>query len=241
MVTIFNTEAEVAEYYKQDKENHKVVLFEGVVYDVKLYMPQHPGGEAYLADNLGKNIEEEFEEAEHTKSARRLFNSLPVVGYMAGSEPADLKAEAKGQSQTATSDLKQKKFGFSSLYGDDTIDDSFNAKLEFDYNNGNGIVDQIFYRDLTFDEYNKYINEPKHLINPVRDLRMFSWRWIEALSKTPWWAIPIAYIPLCTWWISNFSAGIAFNIFFTCIGIIGWGLAEYVLHRFVFHGEDTWM
>lgn len=27
----------------------------------------------------------------------------------------------------------------------------------------------------------------------------------------------------------------------TMFGIFFWGLGEYVLHRFVFHGEDTWM
>lgn len=32
-----------------------------------------------------------------------------------------------------------------------------------------------------------------------------------------------------------------FNIFMTIMGIVSWGLAEYCLHRFVFHGEDTWM
>ena len=40
--TIFNSEAEVTEYYNKDQENNKVVIFEGVVYDVKEYMPRHP-------------------------------------------------------------------------------------------------------------------------------------------------------------------------------------------------------
>jgi cytochrome b involved in lipid metabolism len=45
-------------------------------------MPQHPGGPDYLIKNLGKNIDEDFEEAEHTKSAKRLFKDLPLVGKM---------------------------------------------------------------------------------------------------------------------------------------------------------------
>ena len=55
-------------------------------------MPRHPGGEQYLEKNLGKDIDEEFEEAEHTKSARKIFNDLPKVGYMKGNEPAELKS-----------------------------------------------------------------------------------------------------------------------------------------------------
>jgi len=70
------------QYYQLDKEDHQVVLFGGIVYDVKEYMPQHPGGAEYLERNLGKNIELEFEEAEHTKSAKKTLQDLPVVGML---------------------------------------------------------------------------------------------------------------------------------------------------------------
>ena len=70
------------QYYLDDKENNQVVLFEGVVYDVKEYMPEHPGGSDYISDNLGKCINEDFYEAEHTKFARKIFNDLPVRGKM---------------------------------------------------------------------------------------------------------------------------------------------------------------
>jgi cytochrome b involved in lipid metabolism len=46
----------------------------------------HPGGSEILKDELGKNIDKPFEEAEHTKSARNIFKDLPVVGHMKGSE-----------------------------------------------------------------------------------------------------------------------------------------------------------
>jgi len=49
-------------------------------------MPSHPGGPEYLSDNLGKDIVEEFEEAEHTRVARKIFNSLPVRGHMKGAK-----------------------------------------------------------------------------------------------------------------------------------------------------------
>lgn len=80
---LFKSEQEVREYYEQDKENNQVVLFEGVVYDVKKFKDTHPGGPQYLDDNLGTDIFEEFENAEHTKYARKIFNDLPVVGKLA--------------------------------------------------------------------------------------------------------------------------------------------------------------
>ena len=58
-------------------------------------MPEHPGGGELIANLLGKNIDEEFEEAEHTKTARKLFNDLKVVGRMASSQ-APKTEEKKG-------------------------------------------------------------------------------------------------------------------------------------------------
>lgn len=78
----FDSEKAVMAYYQKDKENNCVVLFEGKVYDVKEYMPDHPGGAEYLENNLGTNIEQEFEDAEHTKAARKTLYKLPVVGVL---------------------------------------------------------------------------------------------------------------------------------------------------------------
>lgn len=73
------------EYYLQDKEHNQVVVFNNVVYHVKDYMPNHPGGAEYLSDRLGKVIDNDFEEAEHTKSARNIMKELPIMGKLANS------------------------------------------------------------------------------------------------------------------------------------------------------------
>jgi len=38
---------------------------------------------------IGKSIDTEFEEAEHSTAARRIFNDLLKVGYMAGTQKKD--------------------------------------------------------------------------------------------------------------------------------------------------------
>ena len=76
----FESASDVMSFYNENKENNKVVIFKGKVYDVKEYLPEHPGGEDYIANLLGQDIEEAFEEAEHTKSAYRVLGDLPVIG-----------------------------------------------------------------------------------------------------------------------------------------------------------------
>lgn len=118
---VFATNEDVMAYYEKDKENHQVVIFEGKVYDVKEYMPDHPGGSDYIETNLGKNIEEPFEDAEHTKAAKKTLLKLPVVGVMeTDSNSDDAATESKGAAGT--------KERVSNLFGED-----FNSKHVFDY------------------------------------------------------------------------------------------------------------
>ncbi len=42
----------------------------------------HPGGADKILEYLGKSIDQPFEEAEHTASARFIFRDLPKVGYV---------------------------------------------------------------------------------------------------------------------------------------------------------------
>ena len=53
-----------------------------MVYDVKEYLPHHPGGSDMIRPYLGKCIDEPFEEHGHTKLARGFFNELPKMGYI---------------------------------------------------------------------------------------------------------------------------------------------------------------
>ena len=43
-------------------------------------MATHPGGAKLIEDLLGKPIDEEYEDAEHTPSATRTLKDLKVVG-----------------------------------------------------------------------------------------------------------------------------------------------------------------
>jgi len=68
-----------------------------VVYDVSEYVNEHPGGGELIENEYGKNIDEPFEEAEHTKSARNIFKDLPVIGKMRESDTSSTNSsnEAK--------------------------------------------------------------------------------------------------------------------------------------------------
>ena len=78
----FKSEAEVNDLFKSTGQ--ELIIFEGFVYDVKEFKSSHPAGAKIIEKELGTNIEEKFEEEGHSKTARKLLKTLPVVGCMAG-------------------------------------------------------------------------------------------------------------------------------------------------------------
>ena len=199
-----------------------------MVYLVGDYMAGHPGGGDLIEKLLGKRIDEDFEDAEHTKSARKIFKDFTVVGKV-GSDQKSAEPEKK-------SAVPEKKLAFDGMGG---LDTNMSEKLNFDYDKG--IIYQIYAHNWTLEEYAAYINEPKHLVNPVRDLKMFDNPILEYGSRTPWWIVPIAYLPVEYFFISQFTLPLISNLMWIAAGLLFWTFAEYMLHRFFFHGEDYWM
>lgn len=70
-------------------------------------------------------------------------------------------------------------------------------------------------------------------------LRMFKPLWLERMSHIPWWMIPLVWLPIVVGLI--LLAALPYDIagwrlvFHVFGGILLWTLAEYVLHRFLFH------
>jgi hypothetical protein len=56
-----------------------------------------------IEELYGKNIDEPFEDAEHTKSARNIFRDLPIVGKMKESDTSSTNSsnEAKNEKKSS--------------------------------------------------------------------------------------------------------------------------------------------
>ena len=114
-------------FVNEDKDNNQVIIFDNVVYDVKEYAPQHPGGKDYILDRLGKDIKDDFEEFDHTKNALKNLLSLPIVGTI-GDDANSTDSDVQWKNE-------ETKFGVASLYGM-KFDNKMNEKMNFDYNKG---------------------------------------------------------------------------------------------------------
>jgi dihydroceramide fatty acyl 2-hydroxylase len=69
--------------------------------------------------------------------------------------------------------------------------------------------------------------------------RLFGPDWMEAFSKTPWFVIPIIWVPISVACMvaskERFSHTVTGVVWRCLVGIAVWYLLEYTLHRFAFH------
>jgi len=78
-----------------------------------------------------------------------------------------------------------------------------------------------------------------------RNLRLFSWDILEYMTVTPWYLIPIVWIPVFMFfiyqgWLTNQQdinegTGLVWALLSVLTGIVMWSFLEYSLHRWVFH------
>lgn len=93
--------------------------------------------------------------------------------------------------------------------------------------------------------YKEWVHSPVH-----RPLRLFESDIVESLTKSPWWLVPLVWIPIviyschmaCTnapTYIQTISPSPPLSIIqllaLLPLGVLLWTLIEYSLHRFVFH------
>jgi dihydroceramide fatty acyl 2-hydroxylase len=73
--------------------------------------------------------------------------------------------------------------------------------------------------------------------------RLFGPDWMEACSKTPWWLIPLIWVPLSMACMvvsgQNFGLSLVSIAWRTIMGVALWHMIEYTLHRFAFHLVPT--
>jgi len=94
-------------------------------------------------------------------------------------------------------------------------------------------------------DYIEFINEPKHLINPIREARLMNNDFLEANTKTEWYMIPLFFTPQVIYMLYATymcqEATLLMTVAMFALGVIETSFFEYWIHRFIFHGEDYWL
>jgi 4-hydroxysphinganine ceramide fatty acyl 2-hydroxylase len=96
---------------------------------------------------------------------------------------------------------------------------------------------QVWEGNFTKKFYLEQVHIPRHT---KESPRIFGPWYLEMLTKTPWWMVPLVWLPAGQSYTYSASQMLDFNVWFPLwlIGILVWTAIEYGLHRFLFHLDD---
>ncbi|XP_072951973.1 dihydroceramide fatty acyl 2-hydroxylase FAH1-like [Typha angustifolia] len=87
------------------------------------------------------------------------------------------------------------------------------------------------------EHYQEWVHQP---IVSKEGPRFFANDFLELLTRTKWWAIPVIWLPVVCWCLTM-SVGMGRTIpevtVMVVFGVSLWTLIEYIIHRFLFHIE----
>jgi 4-hydroxysphinganine ceramide fatty acyl 2-hydroxylase len=190
----------------------EIVIVEGKVIDVTKFKHAHPGGE----ESINKYI----------------FQDVSIIYN-------NVKSHF---TKTAIRELMKFKIGHIKTDKDNKpiVKDVQEHDIAYDVDLKKGTFYQVFTK-LNLETYLAFIHDPKHMIDPPEAI-LFETPALEFFTKTPWYAIPIIWIPVVLYlmYYAFRYNGVSLPQIALCygIGVFLWTLVEYFLHRCVFHIDE---
>jgi len=228
----FSTRQEYNDYcQKHSTKTH--IIYKGSVYDVTEFLDDHPGGPELITDYKNKDISEIFlseQHHEHSQAAQRMLASYKIGTIL------ESGSEEKQEEEESYPRITKDKIEYNG----------------FSMDRNRGLVPQVL--GLNKKQYMHMIHNSLHL--PY--CRLFDTDLFEGMSRNPWWRIPMIWIPVCIYLLYNgltfdypehssldhllFIGSSSFSILAViaafAFGLFAWTLAEYGLHRGLFHFDD---
>ena len=195
------------------------VVFEGERFDVTEFVETHPGGRDLLLAWDGRDVTDllsgrDVEAAEghaHSKYAVKLLRKFPRISPAPGTPATHAAPDVSDALGTA------KDAEFLTL--------------------GKPLLLQMWRGNFSKAHYLEQIHIPRHYAPGSAPI--FASPVLELLTKTPWWVIPLIWLPVVVvlFRASTASYGPLAAVGFTVAGVALWTLLEYCIHRFLFHLE----
>lgn len=228
-----------------------VSVYHRKIYNVTDFLDEHPGGAEYILEHAGRDITDILKDKdvhEHSESAYEILDDNYLVGYLATpEEEAKLLTNRKHQVEVHLTGQNDQEFDSTTFVPELPAEEKLSIATDYsrDYRKhkfldlNKALLPQVMFGNFSKDFYLDQVHRPRHYGKGSAPL--FG-NFLEPVSKTPWWAIPIIWLPVVTF---HFYVGLTnmnkvFSTFLFCLGVFVWTLIEYCMHRFLFH-LDEWL
>ena len=257
----------LTEVSSHDTEKSCYVLLNRCVYDVTSFLDDHPGGADLVLGYGGKDVSEIMGDELshfHSEAAYEILNEN-LIGFLASDATGQLKVEARigerdrpedivplraNDMETVggdgvdwkSSDRKKEIHGTAGIRGVEDLTKETNLKDDFTVH---GFLDlrrpllgQVWSGNFTKDFYLEQVHRPRYYYMGKGPSAPLFGNALEPLSKTPWWIVPVIYVPLIIWGTYVADRGMRSPIItavYWLSGSLTWPFVEYIVHRAVCH------
>ncbi|KAL2802477.1 hypothetical protein BJX63DRAFT_113657 [Aspergillus granulosus] len=201
------------------------------VYDITSFVEDHPGGGDLILEYAGKDVAEILRDPvshNHSEAAYEILEEN-LVGYIE-SETGAKGANGVPRPVYASTGMSTEE--------DLSIDTDYNKDYQthkfLDLNKP--LLMQLWNSGFSKEFYLEQIHRPRHY-RGGESAPLFG-NFLEPLSKTAWYVVPIVWLPPVVYGTVLGSSGLGNPLGAAGYWIFGfflWSLIEYVMHRFLFH------
>lgn len=205
---------------KIPKEKQTIVIFQNKVFDVTKFASNHPGGKKILTCRHGKDVTDVMANGphQHSKAAYKWLQQYYIADY-------SKDGKYYKHNGVTSNGIHPDQY---STPGDDLVDWE------------KPMLWQVGNLGLS---YHDWVDVPVD-----KPLRLFKSDICEFFSNTPWYIVPLVWIPVTIMFLFKsfielqneelpFGSVYTYMVAMVTLGIFAWTFLEYSLHRWVFHAN----
>ncbi|PNS18265.1 Ceramide very long chain fatty acid hydroxylase SCS7 [Sphaceloma murrayae] len=226
------------------------------VYDITSFLDDHPGGGQLILDYGGKDVKDIMEDEvshAHSEAAWEILEEShigfiarePVIEAVTKSSKPDsivpLPATANGQQELQANGTSQEKVIYATTGMSTAEDLNRETDAHSDYKThkfldlNRPLLMQVWRGNFSKSFYLEQVHRPRHYRGGA-SAPLFG-NFLEPLSLTPWWVIPLVWLPPVAYgtYLSSLALSRSGLAAYWLSGLCLWTFIEYGLHRCLFH------
>lgn len=222
------------------------------VYDLTDFVDSHPGGADLVLQYAGKDVADILKDETshpHSETAYEVLDES-LIGFLAsGKAAANGSASANGVANGVANGSAKAAGNAPDVHPRTgmSCEEDLNKETDpvRDYKThkfldlNRPLFSQVWYGGFSKEFYLDQVHRPRHY-KGGESAPLFG-NFLEPLSKTPWWLIPILWLPPVCYGVylarQGFNTGLEQAAYFV-LGISIWTLLEYAIHRCLFHLDE---
>ncbi|KAF2874206.1 hypothetical protein BDV95DRAFT_488021 [Massariosphaeria phaeospora] len=248
----------LADVRQHNTEKSCYVTIGAKVYDVTSFLSDHPGGGDLILEYGGKDVREIMEdEVSHTHSEaayeildESLVGFVPdddiINGATKSGKPAEiiplLPSEEGKQELQAMEQNGKPLYATTGMSSADDLSKATDPDSDYKTHKfldlSKPLFLQVWNGGFSTQFYLEQVHRPRHYRGG--DSAPLFGNFLEPLSKTPWWAVPMLWLPPVVYGtvLGVRSLGALSTMAHWLAGLGLWTIIEYGLHRCLFHLDD---